>query len=404
MSADSTCQESLAIYYKKNSYLKCVTCADGMFMHLNKCVSACPTGYVSNSANSCFCANSSLITIYDQCLPLVTCPISMGWDPLSNSCFSCRFGCLTCYNSACTSCSPGYFLYISPQGVRCRRKSPLYPCDQQYGWVQSVCLVIQYSDPNLGLTQCYASVPNCKACSPGRSDICILCNPGYYIHNNTCITTCPNGTEPYNSQVCILQELNKCKSPYLAVKGQEFVLNYDLVANSAPYQFYTFAGKESPNDPVGYIPVYQQMIDRKNDGQFRNSEFYHPLWTCLLCNDGYGLSSDFASCLPCPANCLTCYMAQNNSCITTKSTTPSSGCYYIDKATNNCLQSCSSSTSQPQVINGLLYCVQTDSNNAQNYARIDSAVYVAADGSKNVFFVIDQTVKSSSPINLNVLK
>lgn len=145
-------------------------------MHINRCVSACPPGYVANADKSCFCANSSLITIYDQCLPFATCPIQMGWDPLSNSCFSCNFGCLTCYNSACTSCNPGYFLYIAPQGIRCRRKSPLFSCDQQYGWVQSACLVLQYSDPNLGLTECYSSIPNCKACSAGRNDICILCN------------------------------------------------------------------------------------------------------------------------------------------------------------------------------------------------------------------------------------
>ena len=173
-------------------------------MHLDKCVSSCPTGYIANSFSTCYCADPNTITVNDKCLPYVTCPIEMGWDPLSNSCLSCNFGCLTCYNAACTSCMPGYFHYISPQGVRCRRKGPLYPCDQQYAWIQEVCLVIAYSDPNLGLTQCYTSIPNCKACSPGRNDICILCNPGYFIHNNTCITACPNGTIPYNGQVCIL--------------------------------------------------------------------------------------------------------------------------------------------------------------------------------------------------------
>lgn len=109
-------------------------------------------------------------------------------------------------------------------------------------------------------------------------------------------------------------------------------------------------------------------------------------------------------------------MAQNNSCIkikaapitpnntTPNNTTPNiSGCqYYIDKKTNLCVQSCSSSTSQPQLINGILYCVQTDSSTAQNYARIDSAIYASADGTKHVFFVIDQNIKASNQINLDV--
>lgn len=194
MATDPSCAEAYRISYKGAAGLKCITCHNDEYMHLGKCVAACPSGYVTNADKSCFCANSSLITINDQCLPLVTCPIEMGWDPLSNSCFSCNFGCLTCYNSACTSCNPGYFLYISPQGVRCRRKSPLYPCDQQYGWVQNTCLVLTYSDPSLGLTDCYANIKNCKACSPGRDDICILCNPGFINHNNTCIQACPNGT------------------------------------------------------------------------------------------------------------------------------------------------------------------------------------------------------------------
>lgn len=188
MFAGSQCSDKLPTNYKDQAALKCVACTDpSLFMHLDNCVAQCPPGYISNSLNSCYCANQSLITINDKCLPYVTCPIRMGWDPASSSCLSCHFGCLTCYNSACTSCNPGYFHYISPQGVRCRRKSPLYTCDTQYGWVQEVCLVLQYSDPALGLVNCYSNIPNCKTCVPGRSDICVLCNAGYFVHNNTCI-------------------------------------------------------------------------------------------------------------------------------------------------------------------------------------------------------------------------
>lgn len=182
-----------------------------------------------------------------------------------------------------------------------------------------------------------------------------------------------------------------------------------MIAGSSSYNLYTFLGKEPSNDPVGYIPIYQQMISQKNDGQFRNSEFYHPVWTCLMCEDGYGLSSDFYSCIPCPASCVTCYIANNNSCIIEKKTEPvvpiNTGCqYYIDNQTNKCVQSCSSSTSLPRLINGTLYCTQTDSTTAQNYARLDSAIYLSSTGQKTVFFIFDQTIKSANQINVNVFK
>lgn len=195
----------------------------------------------------------------------------MGWDPLSNSCLSCRFGCLTCYNNACTSCNPGYFLYVSPQAIRCRRKSPLFTCDNQYGWVQGVCLVLDYRNPDLGLNLCYPTVSNCKACASGRSDTCVICNSGYYLQNNTCVVGCPNGTIPYNNQVCILLEIDNCGKPYLKYISQSYELNYDKISASSSYSFYTFDGREGSNDPVGFIPAYQQLISQKNDGQFRNS-------------------------------------------------------------------------------------------------------------------------------------
>ena len=133
------------------------------------------------------------------------------------------------------------------------------------------------------------------------------------------------------------------------------------------------------------------MIDRKNDGQFRNSEFFHPVWTCLKRNDGYGLSTNFSACLPCPDPCITCYMALNISCLTSKApitpnitnttntTTNSTGCPanqpYLNKTSGVCIASCGGSSSLPQNVNGILYCIQTDANNANNYVRVDSALF-----------------------------
>jgi hypothetical protein len=202
-------------------------------------VVACPQGFVANANNYCYCGNSSL-TVNDKCLSLSVCPIEMGWSSTSSSCVSCAFGCLTCYDSACTSCNPGYFLYISPLIISCRRKSPLYSCDQQYGWIQKTCLVLGYNDPALGMDQCYADIANCMVCNRQSSGLCILCKAGFYNVNNSCIAACPNGSIPYNGQTCILTSILSCASPYLKLYSVAFTLRYSMFSASDSYGYYTF--------------------------------------------------------------------------------------------------------------------------------------------------------------------
>lgn len=196
------CTATLTAHYKSQPFVKCDVCASGLYAHLNGCVKSCPAGYFGNSNFYCVCGGG-LLTINNQCLSLIGCPIKMTYDSFSQSCLSCPFGCMSCQGSACTSCNPGYFLYISPQGIRCRRSSPLFPCDQQYGWIQGTCLVTNYTDPTLTMTTCLSNVINCKVCFPNRNDICILCLQGFYIYNNSCITGCPSGMIPYQN-TCIL--------------------------------------------------------------------------------------------------------------------------------------------------------------------------------------------------------
>lgn len=111
-------------------------------MHMDTCVASCPNGYSPNRDSFCFCSNSSTITIADKCLPLVGCPIDMGWDSQSNSCVSCPFGCVNCFSNVCTACNPGFILLITPRSIICRKQSPLFTCDNENSIVQSTCLVI----------------------------------------------------------------------------------------------------------------------------------------------------------------------------------------------------------------------------------------------------------------------
>lgn len=397
---NADCATVITSHYYNQAFIKCDACANSnLYSHISSCVSSCPPNYIANANGYCICSGAGLITIYDQCLPLPGCPLSMNWDTYSMSCISCPYGCVTCKDSACTSCSPGYFLYISPQGIRCRRKSPLFPCDQQYGWIQGTCLVTNYTSPALSMVTCLGTIAGCMVCYPLRSDICILCNQGMYIYNNTCNTACPSGFIPYENS-CILTEITNCANPYLMVKTNPFSVTYSAISKSDSYSYYTFSGKEPANDPVGYIPYYQQITKRKNDGQFRESGLILPSWTCLKCSNGFGLSNNFTQCLACPTPCVTCYMAQNYSCLTQK-TTPNSACMYYTDTSGSCVLSCSS-PSVPVVLDGILYCRPVSSaGGVSDYIKIDSSVYTQSDGSKQTFFVFSEPLNSNG-VNISV--
>lgn len=131
----------------------------------------------------------------------------MSFDIQSHSCLSCPFGCLSCFGELCTSCNPGYFLYVSPQAVLCRRKGPLFTCDQENSWQQdSVCTLTNFTDPLIEMTLCLTTVANCKICIPHSVGACSVCSSGFLLYNNTCINQCPAGLIPY-MQTCILPEI-----------------------------------------------------------------------------------------------------------------------------------------------------------------------------------------------------
>jgi hypothetical protein len=182
--------------------------------HLSSCLLQCPNQYKAVNGY-CVCSNSSLLTINDKCVSLPGCPIKMSFDSFSQSCLSCPFGCMSCNNTVCSSCNPGYFLYVSPQGIRCRRKSPLFPCDKQYSLVQGVCLVTDYANLNMNL--CLNAIPNCKVCVPSNVEVCALCQDGYYIFNNKCYQNCPLGLIKYEN-ACIVTQILNCSLPHLITK------------------------------------------------------------------------------------------------------------------------------------------------------------------------------------------
>lgn len=103
---DTTCTQYMLTSYKTSPALKCIGCRDNTFYyHQDKCISKCPSGFAANIDYYCYCsntANTSLVTVDHQCLPVAFCPIEMGWDSYSSSCLACKFGCISCYDGGCT--------------------------------------------------------------------------------------------------------------------------------------------------------------------------------------------------------------------------------------------------------------------------------------------------------------
>jgi hypothetical protein len=210
---------------------------------------------------------------------------------------------------------------VSPQAIICRRKSPLFACNDQYGLWNDICLVSDFQ--NLQMALCKTSVPNCRVCpfkAEFRTTVCVVCELGFHLHENKCLKTCPTGMMPYANSVCALIEIPNCALPHMQSQRQSSILNITLIEKNKAYGFYILGNTEYSNDPVGYIPYFQKITSsrRITDGLFRENSFFEPEWTCLKCDDGFGLAENGKKCIPCPLPCITCYLAQNNSCLTKK--------------------------------------------------------------------------------------
>ena len=79
--------------------------------------------------------------------------------------------------------------------------------------------------------------------------------------------------DPYDN-TCIVLEIENCQVPHLQSLHKSTVLTFTKIKASKPYEEYIYGGREAANDPVGYIPVFQDLTTRSNDGVPRETEFF----------------------------------------------------------------------------------------------------------------------------------
>jgi len=84
--------------------------------------------------NVCRCSNPSDVLLMAgrmRCVALKGCPLKMYLNETMGMCLSCDFGCVTCEQNnditVCTSCYPGYILFLAPLPA-CRLDSSLLDC------------------------------------------------------------------------------------------------------------------------------------------------------------------------------------------------------------------------------------------------------------------------------------
>ena len=376
---------------------QCTSCAPGTFLHPNtggQCLSHCPDGFWEDTYNracqSCWssdvspysCAtcnghnNTNCLTckpdtfLYEgQCIS--PCPDGFWGDNSTLRCLPCNtdpIPCKTCdagTSSNCTSCYIGIFL------------SPM-----NYGSCLEVCPDGSYADnSDWKCKPCYSSgVVNksaCWTCTGPLATNCKTCSaPGTYYSpvDNSCVTTCPDGYYPKDSEypdnqcekcyqynpptnlggtctTCSGPDSNQCLS---CNSTQFFDSTTSTCVNSCPVGYWGNSSSSkcelcyqapSETDPSQSCETCTGP-ESTNCASCSSGSFYHPPNNSCLLNCpsvGYWEDSSSNQCKPCYEytaasstnnTCVTCSGSNSDNCLSCNSTT------FLDSTTNRCVNIC----------------------------------------------------------------
>lgn len=160
------------------------------------CLKSCPVGTYSNltdhvcymcdpsclncSFNSSYCykCDSSIGYIWFNFTCIQTCPALYFLDT-NNNCSTCSPYCQECFNLAnnCSICTlnGAFMAYLS--GSTCLTTCPTGTYSSTNGGLVNLCI-----DCDLSCLACTASPSPCSSCAPH-----------YYLYENSCSSSCPNG-------------------------------------------------------------------------------------------------------------------------------------------------------------------------------------------------------------------
>lgn len=222
--------------YPDNTTMNCSSCFSNCFSCVNSTwCSICNSGY------SVLSVAGSLV---NECVSI--CPLGYYQNTSIYWCLPCDTNCNSCINrTECRACRSNYYLLSLNGNTTCVDNCPILyytptdidgtglcgPCGSNcYACVDALtctqCLSTTFVIVN-GLCTPFNCV-NCLLCNNTRN-ACSQCSPGYYLFNNGCLRTCPDGYYPNNftgscsgcvSNCLICQGPNSC---LLCISGYVFI-------------------------------------------------------------------------------------------------------------------------------------------------------------------------------------
>ena len=374
--------------------VKCTQCSNGYILYMGQCEKACDFGYRGDSCASCnqtyqfreSCAschsgfyllpyeNKTICSYCNNNYTLdckeceyesgnIKCTECNSDSFLANGqCIkSCSGGCSRCnYNNgkwACMECYENYYLEELGEGTICQSCSSnckacidennCTECNDGYKLVDGKCIfycsIGSYSSckscdfnekgkckdcnpgyflPNNSLvsTQSYCSWcgSNCMSCNGNTSynTICTQCKPGYYLSNNKCIKQCNLGNYYDYCKTCDESTSGNCGSCH---DGYYLGINYKKYCSYCGSYKIKKCHQESNYKIIidecypGYIIVRNTCVEKCDTNNYWTrcivcNEEPDKLDQCKQCKEGYYLPTNLENnyCYYCPNNCKSC--------------------------------------------------------------------------------------------------
>lgn len=143
------------------------------------------------------------------------------------------------------------------------------------------------------------------------SNSCSVCNTDYYLHQGSCIKSCPSNTAPYRFQkVCLPRTQSNCLSQRTESAYWLFTKTFTN-QNSQGYLYLLSANFQNVNylnDPLGSLFIFLRNNDIQNKSKLVNIATSYQ--KCLVCEEGFGINAS-GSCQKCIFPCISCSFTSN---------------------------------------------------------------------------------------------
>jgi hypothetical protein len=146
-------------------------------------------------------------------------------------------------------CKPGYTLVLSPPQSYCTRNSLLFAClSPTYVSFNGHLCYSNESNALSTLAKCKSTVLHCLLCLYQSTTVCLACDGGYLLQENSCMSACQQGY--YQVHQACLKATTECKVTSFHSGYLNTSFNINTVTQSQLYLSYR--GSQVLNDPYGY--------------------------------------------------------------------------------------------------------------------------------------------------------